>query len=127
MDVSTEIREDRRGLVFFPLQGRTCNIEECCRTFHLVTINPGEVRGNHHHPAHVEWLYLFPGEGVVLWREEGGGCQEQRVSGHKTLIYIPPGVPHAVRNSGPRVLYLLAWREAAGQPAEAETVPDEIG
>ena len=85
---------------------------------------PGQVRGNHLHPGHEEWLYPFHGAGVLLWEATPGKIQERVLAGNRCLVHLPPGVAHALKNPGPEILYLLAWREAVrpvGQ--EPETVP----
>jgi quercetin dioxygenase-like cupin family protein len=123
IDLSGEILEDRRGLSFFPWRGRLEQPQDLPRSFHLVSIRPGQTRGNHLHPGHEEWLYPFHGLGIIIWPAAPGTVREQVVSGNRTLIRIPPGVAHALRNPGPEMLYLLAWRERAGDgPEEPETL-----
>ncbi|MFZ5448070.1 MAG: cupin domain-containing protein [Thermodesulfobacteriota bacterium] len=115
IDLRSEIHSDDRGMSFFPWQGRLQSPEDIFNSFHLVSIRPGHTRGNHLHPGHGEWLYPFHGDGVIIWEAASGQTQERLVSGDSTLIYIPPGIAHAVRNPGPEILYLLAWREAVGE------------
>jgi len=124
IDLTGEIHEDQRGRSFFPWRGQVANPQDLLKSFHLVSIAPGQVRGNHLHPGHVEWLYLFHNPGELIWDTTSGELKEQRVSGNRTLIRIPAGVAHAVRNPGPEILYLIAWREpAAGSAGEPETLP----
>jgi len=126
LELSEQIKEDPRGFVFFPWQGQAGVTEprDVLRTFHLVSIAPGEVRGNHLHPGAQEYLFTFQGEGVLVWEEKEGEVRERRLSGHRILVRIPPGVAHALRNPGPEILLLLAWRERIGIAAEEpETVP----
>jgi dTDP-4-dehydrorhamnose 3,5-epimerase-like enzyme len=124
IDLSKEIKEDDRGLSFFPWQGRLQEPLGLLRTFHLISIQPGHTRGQHLHPSHEEWLYPFHGVGVLIWEAAPGQIREQTVSGDRTLILVPPGIAHALKNPGPGLLYLLAWREAAGSgPTDPETLP----
>ena len=122
IDLTLEIREDARGFSFYPLSGRVSEPKKLAGAFHLVSIAPGQVRGNHAHPGSVEWLYPFHGQGLFLWEPRPGKLQERLVSGHRLIIRIPPGVPHALRNPGPEPLYLLAWREGEAD-SPADTVP----
>jgi dTDP-4-dehydrorhamnose 3,5-epimerase-like enzyme len=123
LDISGEIHEDPRGFVFFPWQEGGQDSQDSLRTFHLISIAPGQVRGNHLHPGHREYLYTFHGAGVLLWADSAGAVQERLLTGRRTLVRIPPGLAHALRNPGPEILYLLAWRERlAGSPAEPETL-----
>jgi oxalate decarboxylase/phosphoglucose isomerase-like protein (cupin superfamily) len=123
LDISGETQADPRGFVFFPWQAGVKEPQDLLRTFHLISIAPGEIRGNHLHPGHREYLFTFHGAGVLLWEEPPGEVRERRLTGHRTLVRIPPSVAHALKNPGPEVLYLLAWREpVAGSPAEPESV-----
>jgi uncharacterized RmlC-like cupin family protein len=126
IDLSGEIQEDLRGIIFFPWRARLQQPRDLLATFHLISIRPGQTRGNHLHPGHEEWLYPFHGRGILIW-EAAGAVQEKEVSGTRTLIRIPPKVAHALRNPGPEMLYLLAWRERAGDaPEEPETLPHRL-
>ncbi len=123
LDLSAEIREDPRGFSLFLWQDRLSKPQDLLRTFHLISIVPGQVRGNHLHPGHREYLFAFHGAGVLIWEGEPGKVQERLITGNRTLIIIPPGIAHALRNPGPEILYLLAWRERIGDaPEEPETL-----
>jgi oxalate decarboxylase/phosphoglucose isomerase-like protein (cupin superfamily) len=125
IDLRSAIHNDARGMSFFPWQGRLPEPGDLLKTFHLISIRPGHTRGNHLHPGHAEWLYPFHGDGILLWEADPGRVEERLISGDSTLILIPPGIAHAVKNPGPEILYLLAWREEIGgvTAAEPETVP----
>jgi mannose-6-phosphate isomerase-like protein (cupin superfamily) len=120
IEISSEMHRDERGFSFFPWPGRVRDSGEVLRTCHLASILPGHSRGNHLHPGHEEWLYLFHGAGLLVWEASG---QIRERTGGSTMLRIPPGVAHALSNPGPEMLYLLAWREAQGGPTEPETVP----
>lgn len=127
LDLSGEIKEDPRGFVFFPWQEGVKEPRELLRTFHLISIAPGQVRGNHLHHGHREYLLTFHGVGVLIWEEAPGEIRERRLTGNRTLVHIPPGVAHALRNPGPEILYLLAWRERAGSGSgEPETISHSL-
>lgn len=124
LELTGEIKEDPRGLSFFPFRGRVREPQDFLQSFHLVSIRPGQTRGDHLHPGHQEWLYPFHGTGVLLWEPTPGELKERVISGDRTLIGIPPGVAHAVKNPGPEMLYLLAWREAVSpETTGPETLP----
>jgi len=116
------IWEDSRGFSFFPLKGRGANPEQLTQNFHLVSLNPGTTRGNHLHPCQWEWLYPFHGTGLFRWEPRPGDLRESLVTGDRVLIHIPPGIPHALHNPGPKPLYLLAWQEGKAEEGE-DTVP----
>ena len=125
-DISREIREDLQGFSFYPLKDRVQEPENLPAAFHLVSIGPGQVRGNHFHPGRWEWLYPFHGTGYFMWEPHPGDLRERMISGRRLLIRIPPGMAHALRNPGPGPLYLLAWREGETDSTE-DTVPYQVG
>jgi hypothetical protein len=128
IDLSGEIKEDPRGLSFFPWQGRLPAPEDLLATFHLISIRPAQSRGHHLHPGHAEWLYPFHGAAVLTWEAAPGLVRERVIAGDRTLIHIPPGLAHAVTNPGPEILYLLAWRQATGPgPLDPDTIPYPLG
>jgi dTDP-4-dehydrorhamnose 3,5-epimerase-like enzyme len=123
LDISGDTHEDPRGFVFFPWQDGVGEPQDLLRTFHLISIAPGQVRGNHLHPGHREYLFTFHGAGVLLWEDQAGEVKERLLTGRRTLVRIPPGIAHALRNPGPEILYLLAWRERTeGSLTEPETL-----
>jgi len=127
IDLSSEITADARGLSFFPWQGRAEEPQGLLDTFHLISVRPGQSRGHHFHPGHVEYLYPFHGRAVLTWEAAPGQIREQVINGDRTLISIPPGLAHAVTNPGPEVLYLLAWRQVSGPgPTDPETIPHPL-
>lgn len=127
IDLAEEIFEDPRGLSFYPFKKRVNRPDILIQHFHLVSIEPGQVRGNHAHPGHLEWLYPFHGEGDFIWETPEGVKQTRRLAQGRLFIRIAPGVAHAMRNPGPEVIYLLAWREPVGEGAGLDdTVPHPV-
>jgi oxalate decarboxylase/phosphoglucose isomerase-like protein (cupin superfamily) len=128
IDLRDEIHHDVRGMSFFPWQGRLHEPGDLLRTFHLISIRPGHTRGNHLHPGHAEWLYPFHGNALLLWETEAGQVQERLIFGDSTLIFIPPGIGHALKNPGAGMLYLLAWRQETESVSATgpETVPHPV-
>ena len=76
---------------------------------HLVSLEPGTIRGNHVHAKQSEWVVTFGGECTAA-ALDAEGRREERTFGpdELVLIEIPPGVPHAFKNTGRETGYLLA-------------------
>ena len=124
IDLTEEVSEDPRGFSFFPFRNRVSRGDVLIPNFHLVSIQPGQVRGNHAHPGHLEWLYPFHGQGDFIWKSPDGTQASRHIAGRRVLIRIFPGVAHAVRNTGTEPISLLAWREPMGEEqGRPETVP----
>jgi oxalate decarboxylase/phosphoglucose isomerase-like protein (cupin superfamily) len=125
LDLGDSLRQDERGEVYFPFQNLPDSMPraEMCTSCHLISIVPGQLRGQHQHPHKTEWLYVFHGQGQLFWRRQDGSQQQCGLDNNRTLVVIPPGIPHTLRNDGPTLLYLLAWR-AALQSGQEE--PDTI-
>ncbi len=79
--------------------------------FHVASMKPGAVRGNHYHERSAEWLMLFSGKSRVLWRPPGGAVVlEERLEDEAPVLFqIPAGCPHAIHNLSSGEIHLLAF------------------
>ncbi len=99
--VKARVFEDERGAVLFPAFSaatlrrlKAGNLKE----FHIATLKPGAVRGNHVHPHHEEYLICVGGDGEVLLRRKSGPIAVLRL--RNETIKVPRGVAHAIVNRG---------------------------
>jgi len=87
-------------------------------------MEPGTIRGNHVHPNVTEWLLFCGGPILLVWQDPDSDTTRQTlVDNHHTLVIIPPGVKHAIKNIGEGILYLVAFRSPASSPSEPEALP----
>ena len=124
MDGSTrlDVRRDARGVVFEPLAAHEL---AGMRNVHLVVTEPGHVRGNHYHTASTEWMTVL-GPARVRTRVDGR-IQESRVpEGEAWRFTFPPAVSHAVLCDGECAGVLVAFSDAAHDPAAPDTVRDPL-
>ena len=106
-------RQEPRGWSFSPFQETPLKngLEIDWSSFHLVSMEPGSIRGNHVHPRVTEWLLFLGAPFLLVWQDEGSDLvQQRRVDDHHTLVVIPPRVKHAVQNLSPGPIYLTAFR-----------------
>jgi dTDP-4-dehydrorhamnose 3,5-epimerase-like enzyme len=99
---------DARGIVFEPLDAERLPAQ---RNAHVVTTEPGAVRGNHYHEHSTE-VAVVMGPARVCFRENG---QLQEVSvpeGHAYRFTFAPYVSHAFQNIGARAMLLVAFNTA---------------
>lgn len=76
---------------------------------HLTSIEPGAIRGNHRHRQLTELSIVWGGRSH--WRVEADcGAEDFELQASElSLVEIPPGVGHAVKNADNHVIYLLAY------------------
>ncbi|MCU0577912.1 MAG: cupin domain-containing protein [Desulfobacterota bacterium] len=118
-------RQEPRGWSFSPFRERPWKngLEIDWASFHLVSLEPGSIRGNHVHPRVTEWLLFLGAPFLLVWQDEGSVLvQQRRIDDHHTLVVIPPRVKHAVQNLSPGPLYLTAFRSLTPGSAKEETV-----
>jgi oxalate decarboxylase/phosphoglucose isomerase-like protein (cupin superfamily) len=78
---------------------------------HLMTLNPGCVRGNHFHRAKREILIVeHEGEWALFWDDGPDGEPRERSfeqAGMVTVL-VPPGCAHALENRGGGTMRIVA-------------------
>lgn len=89
--------------------------------FHIATIRPGCVRGNHRHPNSREWLVIIGGESLAAWRaganDEDGA---EPVSSEVPVMYeFSAGTAHAIQNTGQSDLLIVAFNDCSQPITEA--------
>lgn len=95
------------------------------RNVHVVFSEPGAVRGNHYH-RHCSEILVVPGPGLVRLRE-GNALRDVEVPTNQMLRFtIPPGVAHAVQNTGTRPMVLMSFATEPHNRAQPDTVPDPL-
>jgi len=62
----------------------------------VLELRPGTVRGNHVHRRKRESVYVIEGSVRLVVADPDTGQREDRVLGPGDLVFIPPGVPHAL-------------------------------
>lgn len=111
---------DPRGFVFEPLEGEAL-IQQ--RNVHVVVSRPGAVRGNHYHRVGTESLAVC-GPALVRIRRDS---QVEEFTIPAESIYrltIPPGVSHAIQNTGTADSLLIAFNTQPHDPDRPDTVQD---
>lgn len=88
------------------------------RDAHVMTVQPGTVRGDHFHCAKREvFLVTYLDNWSLHWdggsrRVHGQGC---------AAILVPPLLSHAIRNSGRAPLHVVALSDAPYDPAQPDS------
>jgi dTDP-4-dehydrorhamnose 3,5-epimerase-like enzyme len=119
-------RREPKGRSFTPFKDPdlTDKIDIDWTTFHTVSMEPGTIRGNHFHSQATEWLLFCGGPVLLAWQDpDSETIKKFGIKDNETLVIIPPGVKHAVKNVGNQVLYLIAFRSPALSSEEPEVLP----
>ena len=75
--------------------------------FHIVSLNPGAIRGNHVHD-YTEIICVLGGKGIAeIELRCTGYSQKFLVDKDFQIIEVPPKIKHIVKNIGDRVFYLV--------------------
>ena len=113
------IHADARGFVFEPLTGGELGAQRNC---HVVINLPGAVRGNHQHALRTEILAVV-GPALVRYREHGE-LKDVTVGENEAVRFVfPPGVPHAIRNTGEQPQVILSFNDQLHDPGRPDVTP----
>ena len=113
---------DERGVVFEPVGSEVLPAQ---RNVHVVTSRPGAIRGNHYHLQGTETIAV---SGPALVRiKQDGDLQDIPVADGKIIRFtFPPGIPHAIKNTGDGENILVAFNTVEHDPEQPDTVQDVI-
>ncbi len=115
-----KIHADSRGAVFEPLDPMLIKDQQ---NVHVVISEPGAVRGNHYHLKGKE-IISVTGPALVRIREESTMKDINIPSGKAYRLTIPPGVSHAIQNTGDRPNILIAFNTMSHDPENPDVLQD---
>ena len=82
------------------------------KNVHVVSMEPGTVRGNHVHAKQQEFAMVFGGKCLVVAENDKGEREEMTVEPGSLLLFeIQPNIKHAFKNIDNRTIYLLAYTD----------------
>ena len=115
-----KVHSDARGAVFEPLEGDRLAFQ---RNMHVVVSESGAVRGNHYHLQGTEIIAVA---GPALVRiKENNRIRDVEIPESKVYAFtFPPGVSHAIKNSGTQAIVMAAFNTIAHDPNHPDTVED---
>jgi UDP-2-acetamido-2,6-beta-L-arabino-hexul-4-ose reductase len=113
------VHGDARGSVFEPLGADALRGQ---RNVHVVVTEPGAVRGNHLHRCGTETL-VIQGPALFRCREEGEVVDTEVPAGAVFRFTIPPGVAHALKNTGTAPTVAVSFVTEPHDPAAPDVVP----
>jgi len=109
-----DVYEDHRGAVVYPFRDVGVDPGDM-RDMHFATIVPGEVRGNHSHASHTEYILVTGAEVTAAFVSPDGLEDTITLGPEPALVTIHPGAFHAFRNDGEFPCFLTCWYSGAGE------------
>lgn len=117
---SIQVHSDGRGFVFEPLKAGDLAVQ---RNTHIVLSMPGVIRGNHYHLKGTETIAVT-GPALVRIREKKE-LRDVKVPKEEVYVFtFPPGVSHALKNTGEGPGVLAAFNTVEHDPENPDTVSD---
>ena len=117
---------DERGcLVKLLMQQELKDARQEFGEIYITTAKPGVVKGNHYHPLATEWFFIISGQGKLALCTAEGERRDISLSGDDpTIVKVPAGIRHAIKNVGTEDLALLAYADHPYNPSD--TIPADI-
>lgn len=119
---SLPMHRDARGGVFEPLAPPDLAGQ---RNVHVVLTEPGAVRGNHYHRLGTEVLTVM-GPALVRTRQGTEVTDTEVTAGEVVRFTIPPGVAHAIRNTGSSPVVLVSFNTELHDPRDPDVVREVL-
>lgn len=110
---------DERGAAYEPLGADELAAQQ---NVHVVITRPGHVRGNHVH-RHTTEVLTLRGPALVRFREDGTDHDVEVDGGVAMAFRFPPGVPHAILNTGTDPNIIVAFKDRPYRPEDPDTEP----
>jgi dTDP-4-dehydrorhamnose 3,5-epimerase-like enzyme len=99
------MHSDARGAVVEPLDGGALGTQ---KNVHVAISQPGCVRGNHYHRLGTEVITVL-GPALARFRDGDEIADVEVAAGQAIRFTIPPGVSHAVKNTGAQPCAMIAF------------------
>lgn len=124
IELADAVWADQRGWGLRPLEAAGL-APDALGELHVVSMNPGAIRGNHLHERGTEWLLLCGGPVRVSWRPADRSEDRTRdfPGDEPVLLEFPAGVAHALRNDSGAVVHLIVASEEPDPPTRRADPP----
>lgn len=107
---------DERGIAYEPISPEELAGQ---RNVHVVVTRPGHVRGNHLHYRETEILVVH-GPALARWRVDGEVTDVELGDGEIVAFRFPPGIPHAILNTGDAPNVIVAFKDRPYEPEDPD-------
>jgi len=118
-----EVKKDERGWLVEILRSETLKRGDRFGQFLITTAYPGYIKGNHYHARKYEWYCVIRGEGRLFLQNNMTGEKEDvfLTGAEPSLVMIPPGITHAIENTGKDILSVLIYIDEPFNESDPDT------
>jgi len=115
------LRKDERGWVAWPIEEADLENHQLSH-FHVPSLKPGVVRGNHYHLHTVEYTLILSGPCRAVFEDNNTGDREEVwVEGNRPVLFrTAANVTHAFKNESDRDIYLLCYEKVESDSKEQD-------
>lgn len=92
----------------------------------VLTIAPGQTRGNHYHHTKCENFHLVQGEVQLVERDIRGGAILSKIIRTGESFWTRPGWVHALTNTSDNVAVLVIWANEVFDHARTDTIRSDV-
>jgi UDP-2-acetamido-2,6-beta-L-arabino-hexul-4-ose reductase len=118
-----EVKKDERGWLVEILRSEALKRGDRFGQFLITTAYPGYIKGNHYHTRKFEWYCVIRGEGRLVLQDNTTGEKEDvfLTEEELSLVMIPPGITHAIENTGKNILSVLIYIDEPFNESDPDT------
>ncbi len=119
---------DRRGFCY-AVPDRSVDFLRRAKTGAVLSVGPGEVRGDHFHQMKQEMIMVIFSDSWTLSSRERNGAEtiKRRFEGRgMAVITMPPLYPHAIKNDGKADLILVDLSDTEHDPEKPDVIRSVI-
>ena len=118
-----EVKKDERGWLVEILRSEALKKGDRFGQFLITTAYPGYIKGNHYHTRKFEWYCVIRGEGRLVLQDNTTGEKEDvfLTEEELSLVMIPPGITHAIENTGKDILSVLIYIDESFNESDPDT------
>jgi dTDP-4-dehydrorhamnose 3,5-epimerase-like enzyme len=98
------------------------------RNLHIVSMEPGAIRGEHHHKNQLEFLLIMGSSVELVWQLPGDTRKHRRKvdANPPVVLRVAPNVMHAIKNTSEERIYVVCYSKTYG-PAPGQDVYKSAG
>jgi dTDP-4-dehydrorhamnose 3,5-epimerase len=113
--IDIRLHIDERGWVVWPIADVDLD-QQRLHHFHLPSLKPGAIRGNHYHLRSIEFALILSGPCRAIFKDnETGEQQNVIVEGDTPVLFkISANVTHTFKNESSRDIFLLCYEQCSG-------------